>query len=47
MSIPNRNKLVKMYLSSSDEMSESEETPKQGNLLRGIVNWLGATQPVE
>ena len=44
--IPNRNKLVKMYLSSSDEMSESEETPKQGNLLRGIVNWLGAARSV-
>ena len=44
--IPNRNKLVKMYLSSSDEMSESEETPKQGNLLMDIVEWLGAAQSV-
>ena len=40
--IPNKNKLVKMYLSSSDEMSESEETPEQGNLFMGIVNWSGA-----
>ena len=42
--IPNRNKLVKMYLSSSDEMSEPEETPKQGNLLMGFVNWSGAAR---
>ena len=35
-----------MYLSSSDEMSESEETPKQGNLLMDIVEWLGAAQSV-
>ena len=39
--IPNRNKLVKMYLSSSDE-----ETPEQGNLLMGIVNWSGAVRSV-
>ena len=45
--IPNRNKLVKMYLSSSDEMSESEETPEQGNLLMGIVDWSGAAQFLE
>ena len=44
--IPNRNKLVKMYLSSSDEMSESGETPEQGNLLMGIVNWSGALRSV-
>ena len=45
--IPNRNKLVKMYLSSSDEMSETEETPEQGNLLVGIVNWSGAARSLE
>lgn len=45
--IPNRNKLVKMYLSSSDEMSETEETQEQGNSLVGIVNWSGAAQSLE
>ena len=45
--IPNRNKLVKMYLSSSDEMSESEGTREQGNLLIGIVDWSGAARSLE